>query len=96
MYPLVAGITQGRCCQFVPFSTGKAGIGADTPFAGDAPMTSEGACIICGKWPEKDRWALREMLDTLPIDMELICDECVMAWARNVGFPVGDDGATEH
>jgi hypothetical protein len=24
-------------------------------------------CIICGKWPEKDRWALREMLDTLPL-----------------------------
>jgi hypothetical protein len=21
-------------------------------------------CIICGKWPEADRWALREMLDT--------------------------------
>jgi hypothetical protein len=25
-------------------------------------MPSEGDCIICGKWPEKDRWALREML----------------------------------
>ena len=27
-------------------------------------------CIICGKWPEADRWALREMLDTLPLNDE--------------------------
>ena len=53
-------------------------------------------CIICGNWPERDRWVLREMLDTLPIDIELICDACLMAWARNVGFPVRDDDATEH
>jgi hypothetical protein len=24
--------------------------------------------IICSKWPEKDRWALREMNDSLPLD----------------------------
>ena len=27
---------------------------------------SEDDCIICSKWPERDRWALQEMLDTLP------------------------------
>ena len=32
-------------------------------------------CVVCGKWPERDRWALREMLDTLPMD-EPVCDEC--------------------
>jgi hypothetical protein len=33
-------------------------------------------CIICGKWPEADHWALREMLDTLPLNDEPICDRC--------------------
>ena len=28
---------------------------------------SEDDCIICGKWPEKDRWALREIIDALPL-----------------------------
>jgi hypothetical protein len=37
-------------------------------------------CIVCGKWPERERWALREMLDTLPMDDEPICDECLMAF----------------
>jgi hypothetical protein len=36
----------------------------------ELPMTSEDDCIICGKWPEKDRWALREMIDSLPLDDE--------------------------
>jgi hypothetical protein len=53
-------------------------------------------CVICCKWPERDRWALREMLDTLPLQEEPICDACLMAWARNVGFPVRDDDAADH
>ena len=31
-------------------------------------------CAICGKWPEKDRWALREMIDSLPLqEIERVC-----------------------
>jgi hypothetical protein len=37
-------------------------------------------CIICGKWPEADRWALREMIDKLPLGEEQICDECLLAF----------------
>jgi hypothetical protein len=25
-------------------------------------------CNICGKWPPKDRWAVRAMLDRIPMD----------------------------
>jgi hypothetical protein len=25
-------------------------------------------CIICGKWPEADHWALREMLEPIATD----------------------------
>jgi hypothetical protein len=45
-------------------------------------------CIICGNWPERDRWALREMLDTLPVDDEPICDECLMAFWQNCIEPL--------
>jgi hypothetical protein len=54
-----------------------------------------GDCIICGHWPEKDRWALREMLDTLPIDIELICDDCLLAfWKNCVVGPEPDNHCT--
>jgi hypothetical protein len=44
---------------------------------------SEDDCIICSKWPERDRWALREMLDALPLDDEPVCDECLMVFWKN-------------
>jgi hypothetical protein len=48
-------------------------------------------CIICGKWPEKDRWALREMIDSLPLQEKSICDECLLAfWANCVVGPEPD------
>ena len=40
-------------------------------------------CIICGKWPERDRWALREMIDALPLQEDNIGDECLMAFWKN-------------
>jgi hypothetical protein len=48
-------------------------------------------CVVCGKWPERDRCALREMIESLPLqETEGVCDEWV--WSSKVGFPVGDDG----
>lgn len=41
-------------------------------------------CINCGKWPEKDRWALREMIDSLPLQEEPICDECFLRFWRGI------------
>jgi len=42
-------------------------------------------CIICGKWPEKDRWALREMIDSLPLqEIERVCDECLASFWNGV------------
>jgi hypothetical protein len=39
----------------------------------------EDDCAICGHWPARDRWALREMLDTLPM-VDEVCDACLVAW----------------
>ena len=41
-------------------------------------------CIICASWPERDRWALREMIDRLPLkEIDHVCDECLMAFWQN-------------
>jgi hypothetical protein len=42
-------------------------------------------CPVCSHWPEDDRWALREMLDTIPLSDD-VCDECNSAFFRNIGF----------
>jgi hypothetical protein len=47
---------------------------------------SEDDCLVCGKWPERDRWALREMIDTVPLDG--VCAACDMAWWRNCIVPL--------
>jgi hypothetical protein len=40
----------------------------------------EDACVVCGKWPASDRWALREMIEALPLDEEPICDQCLSSF----------------
>ena len=52
----------------------------------DHQPVPEDDCVICGKWPARDRWALRETLEWLPLDDVPICDECAMAWGRNIGL----------
>jgi len=42
---------------------------------------SDEDCIICSKWPSKDRWALQEMITELPLREEPICDEGLPAFA---------------
>jgi hypothetical protein len=46
---------------------------------------SEDDCVVCSHWPAKDRWALRETLNTIPLTDD-VCDECNMAFFRNIGF----------
>jgi hypothetical protein len=62
------------------------------PTADDMPIAAND-CIVCGRWPEKDRWALREMIETLPVqEIEQICDECLMAfWQNCVVGPMPDE-----
>ena len=48
---------------------------------------SEDDCVLCSKWPAKDRWGLREMINSMPLgDDEPVCDECQMAFWKNIGF----------
>ena len=35
--------------------------------------------VICSKWPERDRWALREMITELPLTEEPFCADCLHA-----------------
>jgi hypothetical protein len=49
-------------------------------------------CVICGKWPEADRWALRETIDKLPLGEDKICDECLISFLKQAGEPEPDPG----
>jgi hypothetical protein len=49
---------------------------------------SENECGVCGKWPTPDRWALREMIDALPLDEEQICDQCLTSFFARLASPV--------
>jgi hypothetical protein len=58
-------------------------------------VVDEDRCALCsGMWPS-ERPAFRANLDTIPLK-EPVCDACLLAWARNFGFSVRDDDATEH
>jgi hypothetical protein len=59
-------------------------------------MSSADECTICGGWPERDRWALLEMITTLPLQEERICDECLLAFWRNLGLDPGKDNPNQH
>ena len=37
--------------------------------------------IIFSKWPERDRWALWEMITELPLREEPVCDDCLQVFA---------------
>jgi hypothetical protein len=53
-------------------------------------------CLLCSRVPPSEREAFRISLDTLPLD-EPVCDECLMAFWRNLGLPVSDtDESTKH
>ena len=40
---------------------------------------SEERCIFSGRWPEKDRWALRDTIEILPFEDDRVCDACFSA-----------------
>jgi len=44
---------------------------------------SEDECILCGHWPEKDRWAMRDAIEILPLEDDGVCDACFATfWQR--------------
>jgi hypothetical protein len=58
-------------------------------------FVSEEQCMLCsGMWPSEQE-LFRAHLESIPA-REPICDVCLMAFWRNIGFPVRDDGPTEH
>jgi hypothetical protein len=51
----------------------------------DEPSVAEDDCVVCGHWPAADRSAMREMIDRISLKDD-VCDECNMAFFRNIGF----------
>ena len=44
-------------------------------------------CAVCSPWPEADRSALRETINTLPPHLQdAVCDKCQMAFWNHLGL----------
>ncbi len=52
-------------------------------------FVDEKDCLLCSSVPPSEREAFRASLDRMPL-AEPVCDSCLMAWWRNMGFPVSD------
>jgi hypothetical protein len=55
----------------------------------NADDVSEDDCIVCGNWPKANRSAMRQLIDSLPLQkMGQVCDQCVVTfWANHVAKP---------
>jgi hypothetical protein len=53
-------------------------------------FVSEDDCSLCSKMWQSERSEFREVLDSIPLNRP-VCNACLMAFARNIGFPVRDD-----
>jgi hypothetical protein len=51
----------------------------------DEPSVAEDDCVVCGRWPAADREGMREMIDCISLRDD-VCEECEMAFWRNIGF----------
>ena len=50
----------------------------------DSKPILEDDCVICGKWPARDRRALRKMIRALPVNEGPICKAFEMWWLFQV------------
>ena len=50
---------------------------------------SEDTTVRFAMW-QSERLEFREVLDSIPLNKQ-VCNACLMAFARNIGFPVRDD-----
>lgn len=55
---------------------------------------AEDQCAVCSGARGSERALLRLELDSIPLKQP-VCDACVMAFFRNIGFPVSDNEANK-
>jgi hypothetical protein len=58
-------------------------------------FVSEEQCVLCSAMRSSERATFRENLNRIPLS-DNICNACLIAFWRNIGFPVSDDGPTQH
>jgi hypothetical protein len=73
-------------CDLAHRTLANAGFPVSCIIRDNQPPTfvSEEECSVCGKWPEKDRWAVRAILDRIPMDG--VCIKCELQFWRNLGL----------
>lgn len=58
-------------------------------------FVGEDQCALCSGIWASEREAFRANLDKIPL-REPVCNGCLMAFWRNIGFPVSDNEKPEH
>jgi len=58
-------------------------------------FTTEERCALCSGMWASERGAFRANLETLPLN-EPVCNACLMAFWRNLGFPLSNDEEPKH
>jgi hypothetical protein len=56
----------------------------------DEGYVSEQDCSLCSTMWASERPKFRKNIRGIPLDKP-VCNACLMAFARNIGFPVRDD-----
>jgi len=62
----------------------------------DSKPISEDDCVICGKWPARDRRALRKMIRALPVNEGPICKECLRSFWHGLVEPAEPEPPSKH
>jgi hypothetical protein len=62
----------------------------------DSKPISEDDCVICGKWPARDRRALRKMIRALPVNEGPICKECLGSFWHGLVEPAEPEPPSKH
>jgi hypothetical protein len=66
-----------------------------TLISNETAAVSFADCALCGDLDRGKRVLMRtELLDIPPC--EVVCDQCLQAWADNVGFGCSIEGPTQH
>lgn len=60
-----------------------------------ADFVSEEQCALCAGMWSSEREAFRINLESLPLN-EPVCSACLVAFWRNIGFPVSNEEEPKH
>jgi hypothetical protein len=62
-------------------------VGAELDRVSLRPMPPITDCAVCGRWLLGLRPSMRRAIDRLPLDVDQVCDQCLLAFWANCARP---------